>query len=214
MFSGIVAAIGRIIKIEPSAGGVRLGVSAARLGMDDVAIGDSIAVGGVCLTVVAKTATSFEADVSAESLAHTCGLAKPGPVNLEKALRANDRLGGHIVSGHVDGLGKIIRWERSGADHVLDIAAPPDVLRYLVFKGCVAVDGISLTVAEVFGESFRIWIIPNTHAVTALRERSVGDVVNLEADLLAKYVERLLVSSSGKSPARPSRKARSRRRSA
>ncbi|HSY44136.1 MAG TPA: riboflavin synthase, partial [Candidatus Acidoferrum sp.] len=119
--------------------------------------------------------------------------ARPGSlVNLERSLRVNDRLGGHFVSGHVDGLGKITRWERAGKDHLLDIAAPPDVMRYIVFKGSVAVDGISLTVGEVTAKSFRIWIIPHTFEATALRERKVGDAVNLEADLLGKYVERFL----------------------
>jgi riboflavin synthase len=113
-------------------------------------------------------------------------------VNLERSLRANGELGGHFVTGHVDGLGKIIKWERAGQDHVLDIAAPPEVLRYLVFKGSVAVDGISLTVAAVTKNSFRIWIIPHTFDVTILRERKVGDAVNLEADMLGKYVEKFL----------------------
>ena len=113
-------------------------------------------------------------------------------VNLERSLRANGELGGHFVTGHVDGLGKIIRWERAGKDHVLDIAAPVEVMKYLVFKGSVAVDGISLTVASVQQKSFRIWIIPHTFDVTVLRERKVGDAVNLEADLLGKYVEKFL----------------------
>ena len=106
--------------------------------------------------------------------------------------RAGDRLGGHFVTGHIDGVGKITRWERSGADHVLDIAAPRDVLRYIIFKGSIAVDGISLTVAGVTKTGFRIWIIPHTFDVTALRERQVGDVVNLEADMLGKYVEQFI----------------------
>jgi riboflavin synthase len=113
-------------------------------------------------------------------------------VNLERSLRANGELGGHFVTGHVDGLGKIIRWERAGKDHLLDIAAPSEVMRYVVFKGSIAVDGISLTVAGVKPRSFRIWIIPHTFEVTALRERKAGDAVNLEADLLGKYVERFL----------------------
>ena len=117
-------------------------------------------------------------------------------MNLERSLRANGELGGHFVTGHVDGLGKIIRWERAGKDHVLDIAAPPEVMRYLVFKGSIAVDGISLTVAGVQKKSFRIWIIPHTFEVTVLRERQVGDAVNLEADLLGKYVERFLAARS------------------
>jgi riboflavin synthase len=118
-------------------------------------------------------------------------------VNLERSLRANGELGGHFVTGHVDGLGKIIRWERAGKDHVLDIAAPPAVLRYVVSKGSIAVDGISLTVAAVQPRGFRLWIIPHTFSVTALRERKVGDAVNLEADLLGKYVEKFL-STRGK----------------
>ena len=118
---------------------------------------------------------------------------RPGSlVNLERSLRANGELGGHFVTGHVDGLGKIIRWEKSGSDHVLEIAAPAQVLRYVVHKGSIAVDGMSLTVAAVGQKSFRIWIIPHTFEITALRERKVGDAVNLEADLLGKYVEKFL----------------------
>jgi riboflavin synthase len=114
-------------------------------------------------------------------------------VNLERPLRADGRLGGHFVTGHIDGLGRILRWERLGQDHVLDISAPAGVMRYVVFKGSIAVDGISLTVAAVQKRSFRIWIIPHTHEVTALRERKLGDAVNLETDLLGKYVQRFLV---------------------
>ena len=115
-------------------------------------------------------------------------------VNLERSLPLNGRLGGHFVTGHIDGVGKIILWERAGRDHVLDIAAPPGVMRYVVSKGSIAVDGMSLTVAAVSNKSFRIWIIPHTYDVTALRERSVGDAVNLETDLLGKYVGKLLVA--------------------
>ena len=118
---------------------------------------------------------------------------KPGSlVNLERPLRADGELGGHFVTGHIDGVGKIIRWERAGQDHVMDIAASPEVMRCIVFKGSVAVDGISLTVAGVQKKSFRIWIIPHTFEITALRERKVGDAVNLEADLLGKYAEKFL----------------------
>lgn len=113
-------------------------------------------------------------------------------VNLERPLRANGEFGGHFVTGHIDGVGKITRWERAGQDQVLDIAAPPEVMRYVIFKGSVAVDGISLTVAGVDKKSFRIWIIPHTYEITALRERKVGDAVNLEADLLGKYAEKFL----------------------
>jgi riboflavin synthase len=122
--------------------------------------------------------------------------AKPGSlVNLERPLRASGEFGGHFVTGHIDGVGKIIRWERAGQDHVLDIAAPPEVMRYIVFKGSVAVDGISLTVADVEKKSFRIWIIPHTYEITALCERKVGDAVNLEADLLGKYAEKFFAAS-------------------
>ena len=114
---------------------------------------------------------------------------RPG---VERSLRADSRLGGHFVTGHIDGLGKIIHWERAGDDHVLEIAAPTDVMRYVVFKGSIAVDGISLTVATVGKKSFQIWIIPHTCAVTGLRQRAVGDAVNLEADILGKYVERFV----------------------
>jgi riboflavin synthase len=117
-------------------------------------------------------------------------------VNLERPLRADGEFGGHFVTGHIDGVGKIIRWERVGLDHVLDIAAPAEVMRYIVFKGSVAVDGISLTVAGVQKKSFRIWIIPHTYEITALRERKVGDAVNLEADLLGKYAEKFIVARS------------------
>jgi riboflavin synthase len=123
-------------------------------------------------------------------------------VNLERPLRTDGNLGGHFVTGHIDGMGKIIRWERTGQDHVLDIKAPADVMRYIVFKGSVAVDGISLTVAAAQKKGFRIWIIPHTYKVTALRERRLGDAVNLEADLIGKYVEKF-VTSRARHPARP-----------
>jgi riboflavin synthase len=119
-------------------------------------------------------------------------------VNLERPVRAAGEFGGHFVTGHIDGVGKIIRWERAGQDHVLDIAAPPEVMRYVVFKGSIAVDGISLTVAGVDKKSFRIWIIPHTYEITALRERKTGDAVNLEADLLGKYIEKFAGSRSRK----------------
>jgi riboflavin synthase len=123
--------------------------------------------------------------------------AKPGSVvNLERPLRADGELGGHFVTGHVDDVGKIIRWEKSGADHVLEIAAPAEVMRYVIFKGSIAVDGISLTVAGVTKKSFRLWIIPHTFEVTTLRERKVGDAVNLEADLLGKYAEKFLAAGT------------------
>jgi riboflavin synthase len=122
-------------------------------------------------------------------------------VNLERPLRADGSLGGHFVTGHIDGVGKITKWERSGQDHVLDIAAPPEVMRYMVFKGSVAVDGISLTVAGLTKNGFRIWIIPHTYEVTVLRDRQVGDAVNLEADLIGKYVEKFFAARSSRKKA-------------
>jgi len=199
MFTGIVEEAGVIEKITPAKKSIEMTVRANVCGRG-VKVGDSVAVNGCCLTAV-KISTRGKAkliqfDLLQESWQHTnFQFAKVGSlVNLERSLRANGELGGHFVTGHIDGLGKIIRWERAGKDHVLDIAAPPDVMRYLVFKGSVAVDGISLTVAAVQKKSFRIWIIPHTFAVTVLRERKVGDAVNLEADLLGKYVEKFLAA--------------------
>jgi len=197
MFTGIVEEAGVIEKITHGKKSIELTVRANISGRG-VKVGDSVAVNGCCLTAV-KISNSGKSklirfDLLQESWKRTnFQFAKPGSlVNLERSLRANGELGGHFVTGHVDGLGKIIRWERAGKDHVLDIAASGDVMRYLVFKGSVAVDGISLTVAGVEKKSFRIWIIPHTFEVTALQERKVGDAVNLEADLLGKYVEKFL----------------------
>jgi riboflavin synthase len=199
MFTGIVEEAGVIEKITPAKKSIEMTVRAGSCGRG-VKVGDSVAVNGCCLTVV-KVVTRGKAkllqfDLLQESWNRTnFQFAKPGSlVNLERSLRANGELGGHFVTGHVDGLGKIIRWERAGKDHILDIAAPAEVMRYLVFKGSVAVDGISLTVAGLDKKSFRIWIIPHTIDVTVLRERKVGDAVNLEADLLGKYVEKFLAA--------------------
>jgi len=167
-------------------------------------IGASVAVNGCCLTAVKISAHGkaklIQFDLLQESWARTnFQFAKVGSlVNLERSLRADGELGGHFVTGHVDGIGKIIKWERVGKDHVLDIAAPPEVLRYLVHKGSITVDGISLTVAAVAKKSFRLWIIPHTFEVTVLRERKVGDAVNLEADMLGKYVEKFLAARDKK----------------
>ena len=199
MFTGIVEEAGIIEKIKPAAKSIEMTVRATVCGRG-VKVGDSVAVNGCCLTAV-KIAAGGKAkliqfDLLQESWQRTnFQFAKPGSlVNLERSLRANGELGGHFVTGHVDGLGKITRWERAGKDYVLDIAATADVMKYLVFKGSVAVDGISLTVASVSKMSFRIWIIPHTFAGTALRERKVGAAVNLEADLLGKYVEKFLAA--------------------
>jgi len=199
MFTGIVEEAGVIEKITPTKKSIEMTVRANVCGRG-VQVGDSVAVNGCCLTAVKISARGksklIQFDLLQESWSRTnFQFAKPGSlVNLERSLRANGELGGHFVTGHVDGLGKIIRWERAGKDHVLDIAAPAEVMRYLVFKGSVAVDGISLTVASVQKKSFRIWIIPHTFDVTVLRERKVGDAVNLEADLLGKFVEKFLAA--------------------
>lgn len=209
MFTGIVAAVGRIESISPlGAGtdaGVRLAVNAGGLDLDDVQIGDSIAIQGACMTVIEKSATGFAVDVSRESLNRTVGLAAVGDVNLEKALRANDRLGGHIVSGHVDGLGVVTHFAPVGESHELRILAPADIGRYFAYKGSATVNGVSLTVNAVEdradGCEFSINLIPHTVEVTTLKHLQPGSRVNLEIDLIARYVERMLgASQEGSSP--------------
>jgi len=200
MFTGIVEEAGVVERIKPAAKSIELTVRADKCARG-LKIGDSLAVNGCCLTVVNLARAGKNKLVQFDLLQETwkrtnLQFAKPGSlVNLERPLRANAELGGHFVTGHIDGIGKIIRWERSGLDHLLDIAAPPEVMRYVIFKGSIAVDGISLTVASVKKKDFRIWIIPHTYEVTALRERKVGDAVDLEADLLGKYVEKFIISS-------------------
>jgi riboflavin synthase len=199
MFTGIVEESGTVERIKPTAKSIQLTVRAGKIARG-LKLGDSMAINGCCLTAVKISSRGKSKLVQFDLLQETwrrtnLQFAKPGSlVNLERPLRANGEFGGHFVTGHIDGVGKIIRWERVGRDHVLDIAAPPDVMRYLVFKGSMAVDGISLTVAGVQKKSFRIWIIPHTYEITALRDRKVGDAVNLEADLLGKYVEKFLAT--------------------
>ena len=195
MFTGIVEECGRVESITPMANGIQMAVR-SRLCGRTLKTGGSLAVNGCCLTATkvsdAGNARLLQFDLLAETWKRTNFHAlRPGAgVNLERAVRVGSRMDGHFVTGHIDGLGRITRWEKSGADHLLDIAPPPEVMRYIIYKGSVAVDGISLTVAEARKKSFRIWIIPHTLEVTALGERKVGDEVNLEADLLGKYVER------------------------
>jgi riboflavin synthase len=197
MFTGIVEETGTVERIKPAAKSIELTVRANLCGRG-LKVGASLAVNGCCLTVVKLASHGrfklAQFDLLKETWQRTnLQFTKPGSlVNLERPLRTNGDLGGHFVTGHIDGLGRITRWERMGQDHVLDIATPPEVMRYVVFKGSMAVDGISLTVAGVQKKGFRIWIIPHTYEVTALRERKVGDAVNLEADLLGKYVEKFL----------------------
>lgn len=197
MFTGIVEEAGVVEGLLPTAKSIELNVRARTCGRG-VQPGDSVAVNGCCLTVVNVAtlgrARRLQFDLLKETWRRTnLQFAKVGAlVNLERALRAGDPLGGHFVTGHIDGIGRITRWEKVGADWLLEIAAPPEVMRYVVFKGSIAVDGISLTIAGVTRKGFRIWIIPHTYEVTALRQRNVGDAVNLEADLLGKYVEKFV----------------------
>lgn len=198
MFTGIVEEKGRVEAITPKAAAIQMLVR-CRLCGRQIKPGDSVAVNGCCLTVEKIRRhgqdTLLQFALLAESWKRTnFQFATPGDgVNLERALRVGDRLGGHFVAGHVDGLGKIVRWEKFGRDYVLEISAPADIMRYVVFKGSIAVDGISLTVAAVKKGRFEIWIIPQTREVTALPERKVGDAVNLETDLVGKYVEQFVV---------------------
>lgn len=200
MFTGIVAAIGRINSIESLGtdgdAGVRLQISAGGLALDDVGIGDSIAINGACMTVTSKTADSFVVDVSRESLNCTVGLDQQGEVNLEKALTLAERLGGHLVSGHVDGLGRVVLFEPVGESWRLDVLAPSSLAKYLAHKGSVVVNGVSLTVNNVTdsdaGCTVSINLIPHTIEVTTLRHLRAGYQVNLEVDLIARYVERML----------------------
>ena len=193
MFSGIVAAVGRITQLTPREVGYRLHVDAGRLAIDDVTLGDSIAHNGVCLTVVGKEGNnSFMVDVSPETLSCTVGLDAPGPVNLEKALRLNDVIGGHLVSGHVDGVGEVLRFDPVGDNRLLEIRAPKDIARFIARKGSIVVNGTSLTTNEVNGCDFTINLIPHTLENTTLSLLKPGSRVNLEVDLIARYCERLL----------------------
>jgi riboflavin synthase len=191
MFTGIVAGVGRIVASVPQADGVRLTVAAGTLDVADVATGDSIAVNGCCLTVVAMEKSALAFDVSAETLRCTTGLDRSGAVNLEKALRLSDRLGGHLVSGHVDGVGVVARFESSEGGWLLEVDAPDELARFIATKGSIAVDGVSLTVNAVAGRRFAANLIPHTLGVTTLAALARGARVNLEVDLVARYVERL-----------------------
>jgi riboflavin synthase len=198
MFTGIVAAVGCIEKHVSAPGGLRLRIAGNGLDMSDVALGDSIAVSGVCLTVVAFDSTGFEAEVSQATLDVVAGFAQGAAVNLEKALRLADRLGGHLMTGHVDGTGTVSRFEPVGDNRRLVIAAAPAIARYIARKGSVAVDGVSLTVNAVEGDAFEVNLIAHTLAATTLQQLKPGAVVNLEVDLLARYIERLQESASGR----------------
>jgi riboflavin synthase len=194
MFTGIIQAVGRVQEIAPAAGGMRIAVDTGALDLVDVKTGDSIAVNGVCLTVVALAAARVDFDVSQETLACTAGFGEGARVNLEKSLRLADRLGGHLVSGHVDGVGRVARFDAVGDNRRLAITVPPELARYIARKGSVAVNGVSLTVNAVSAENgatFEVNLIPHTLAVTNLNELAAASKVNVEVDMLARYTERL-----------------------
>ena len=193
MFSGIIADVGIITKAAGREGGLRLSVATEVMGLDDVQIGDSIAVNGVCLTVVEIDGHTFTVDVSCETLNCTVGLAhQGGHVNLEKALRLSDRLGGHLVSGHVDGVGEVVAFNDIGESWRLVVRAPHQMAKYIATKGSITINGVSLTVNHVAGAEFDVNLIPHTLDVTTLNELKVGSEVNLEIDLIARYVERMM----------------------
>ena len=210
MFTGIVAAVGTITSVAPLAGGldagVRLAIDAGPLPLADVGLGDSIAINGACMTVTEKSATGFTVDVSRESLNKTVGLDAPGEVNLEKALTLAERLGGHLVSGHVDGLGVVHSFEPVGESRELIIDAPHELGKFLAYKGSIVVNGVSLTVNRVHDPEeggqkvcrFSINLIPHTIEVTTLRHLAAGSRVNLEIDLIARYVERMLAATTAR----------------
>ncbi|HTR40472.1 MAG TPA: riboflavin synthase [Pseudomonadales bacterium] len=195
MFTGIIQETGKVEKIERQTKGIALTVRAGK-SVRGLKIGGSLAVNGCCLTATKISASGKFKLVRFDLLNETWqrtnfqSLKTGSLVNLERPMRAGDEFGGHFVTGHIDGTGTIARWEKSGADHVLDITAPENVMRYIIEKGSIAIDGISLTVAGVSKKSFRVWIIPHTFEVTNLRGRKAGEAVNLEADMLGKYAER------------------------
>lgn len=197
MFTGIIQAVGHIQHLTEARGGdARVTIASGSLDLSDVAIGDSIAVNGVCLTVVDKGPKHFSVDVSQETFSCTVGFAPGEAVNLEKALRLADRLGGHLVSGHVDGVGEVVRVAPVGDSVRLDVRAPKALARYLAPKGSVAVNGVSLTINRVHDAEFSVNLIPHTLEATTLKFLKLGSRVNLEVDMLARYVERLLACAN------------------
>jgi len=197
MFSGIIADVGLIKSARDREGGLRLTVATEQLGMGDVQLGDSIACNGVCLTVVELDGNDFTVEVSRETLNCTTGLGEQGKhINLEKALRLSDRLGGHLVSGHVDGVGDVVAFNDIGESWRLVVRAPQALAKYIAVKGSITINGVSLTVNRVAGAEFEVNLIPHTLEVTTLNELKVGAKVNLEIDLIARYVERMLTAEA------------------
>ena len=201
MFTGIIQSTGKIKSITPAGEDLKLNIQVGTLDMSDVKIGDSIAVNGVCLTAVTFDATHFEAHVSKETLNCTVGLDATREVNLEKALRLSDRLGGHLVSGHVDGVGQVVRFEPAGDCWLLMVRAPHALSRYVAVKGSIAIDGVSLTVNTVEQDTFSMNLIPHTIEHTTLKHLGIGSRVNLEVDLIARYVERMTQWGAESEPA-------------
>lgn len=193
MFTGIITAVGTIARLETRGGDVRVVIDAGRLDLTDVAIGDSICVSGVCLTAIDIDGSKFSADVSLETLScTTLGTLKNADcVNLEKSLRLADRLGGHLVSGHVDGVGRVISVQADARSQRWRFEVPEGLSRYIAAKGSVCIDGASLTVNDVHTNTFGVNLIPHTVDVTTFRDKHVGDAVNIEVDVIARYVERL-----------------------
>ncbi len=191
MFTGIIQAVGHISTVTPVGEDIKLSIATGSLDMSDVALGDSICVNGVCLTAIDFDANSFKADVSKETLSCTVGLDSQRAVNLEKALRLSDRLGGHLLSGHVDGVGQIVRFEPVETSMLLSVRVPHQIARYIAVKGSIAIDGVSLTVNTVEKDTFSVNLIPHTLANTSLKTLGVGSRVNIEVDQIARYVERM-----------------------
>jgi riboflavin synthase len=192
MFTGIVEAVGEVREVQPRGPDAGVIIGAGELDLRDVKVGDSIAVNGCCLTVVELPPGAFRVDVSRETLERTIGFEAGSRVNLEKALRASDRLGGHLVTGHIDDLGEVTRWEPVGESWRLEVRVPAELARYLARKGSITVNGVSLTVNRVEGDRFEVNLIPHTLEVTNLASLHVGARVNVEVDLVARYIERLL----------------------
>lgn len=202
MFTGIIEEVGRILQIHSGAASIRLTVSAQKI-LEDVRIGDSIAVNGTCLTVTEHTDKSFSADVMPESVRKTSlrELKTGSPVNLERALQLSSRLGGHIVSGHIDGTGEILNKKPEDNAIIVTIGAGRELLRYIVKKGSVAIDGISLTVVDADNEKFSVSLIPHTASITTIGQKRNGAAVNIETDIIGKYIEKLLSLSDDSRPA-------------
>lgn len=201
MFTGIIQALGQIESVTPMGDDEKLTIKTGELDMTDVQIGDSIAVNGVCLTAVELGKDHFTVHVSKETLSCTVGLDQPRIVNLEKALRLSDRLGGHLVSGHVDGVGQIVRFEPLGDCWLLMVRAPETIAKYIAVKGSIAIDGVSLTVNQVDYDVFSVNLIPHTIQMTTFQHAGVGSRVNLEVDLIARYVERMTTWQGTDQPA-------------